>query len=642
MCGIAGVVDPTLPREDVLALLRRMVATLVHRGPDDDGFFAEDGAGLGMRRLSIIDVAGGQQPLTSEDGSVQVVCNGEIYNFQELRAALQTKGHVFRSRSDVEVIAHAFEERGSSCVEDLRGMFALAVWDRRRRQLLLARDRLGKKPLFYAFRRGRLLFASEIKALLAADPDLARPDVASLVPYLRFGFVPEPGSAFVDIAKLPAAHELRYEDGQIAVAPYWDVRPDAPGGQPPTRREAVARLDALLEEAVRIRLVSDVPLGIFLSGGLDSSTIVAYAHRTGQRPLKTFTIGFDQPRWDESQDARVVADHFGTEHHVLTLRERDLRESLVETLFTLVRHFDEPFADASALPTYHVSKLAREHVTVILGGDGGDELFAGYSSYRGIRFAEAYQRLPAPLQQLLPPALDRFAERLPPGRRYGTLRAAKVARESLLPFDQLYLSKISLARTPLLRALLAGDLGDRVDGGARWYPPAVASVLGSELPRITRAAYADLRFGLVNDMLVKVDRMSMATSLEVRSPLLDHRLVEYAVGLPEDLHFRRWHGKAILRDVVSPSLPPATLRKPKQGFSVPLREWLRTSLNELVGDYLEAENGALPSGLLDRRTIARLLAEHRRGEIDHSAVIWSLLVYATWYAMYARAPNRER
>jgi asparagine synthase (glutamine-hydrolysing) len=637
MCGIAGIVDDGLAAADIRPIVQRMTDSLTHRGPDDQGSFATDGIGLGMRRLSIIDVAGGRQPIASEDGSTHVVLNGELYNYLQLRAALSSRGHVFRTRSDTEVIVHSYEEDGAAAVAGLRGMFGLAVWDQRASRLVLARDRLGKKPLFYASQPGRLLFGSEIKALLAADPGLAEPDPEALLPYFRYGFVPEPRTMFRRIRKLPAAHWLVYEKGDLRIEPYWQLTfGDAGRAVGFDARQAREELDALLEEAVRIRLMSEVPLGVFLSGGLDSSTIVAYAHKAGLRPLRTFTIGFDRKAWDESADAELVARHFQTEHHVLPLREEDLRANLPAMLVTLVRHFDEPFGDPSSLPTYYVSKLAREHVTVILSGDGGDELFAGYSSYRGIRFAEQWQRLPHWLGRKVAPAIaEHVAEWLPAGRRYGAQRAVKVIRDSLLPFDAMYFSKSALCSDRRLEQLFSGDLTASVtQSGPAICPPDIAAVMSSNLPSVSKAGYADLRFRLLEDMLVKVDRMSMAHSLEVRSPLLDHHLVEFAARLPPSSKLRGWQGKAILRDTVGRYLPAATLRKRKQGFSVPLRDWLRAGLHEMVGDYLETANGRLPQGMFNDSTIRAVLSEHRRGEVDHSSVIWLLLNYAAWHELY--------
>ncbi len=638
MCGIAGIIDPNVSAPAMQGLLQRMTDAIVHRGPDDEGFFIANGIGLGMRRLSIIDIAGGHQPIANEDGMVQVVFNGEIYNYLELRSALEQRGHIFRTCSDTEVIAHLYEEEGGECVRQLRGMFGLAIWDQRAQRLLLARDRLGKKPLFYAQQGERLLFGSEIKSLLRAEPSLAEADPDATVPYFRYGFIPEPGTMFRQIKKLGAAQYLVYEHGQITCVPDrhldFTEREDAPGASGPW----VEELDALLEESVRIRLMSEVPLGVFLSGGLDSSAIVAYAHKAGVRPLKTFTIGFDRPEWDESADAQVIADHFQTEHHVLTLREQDLMRDLPEMVLTLVRHFDEPFGDPSALPTYYVSKLAREHVSVILSGDGGDELFAGYNTYKGIKFAEQYRRLPLWLgQQMLPKLAQGLAECLPAGRRDHALRVAKVLRDSSLPFEAAYFNKSIVYRNELLRQLLTDNVRGQLPEANQWaFPETVASIMQSNLPVVSKMGYVDMRLYLLDDMLVKVDRMSMAHSLEVRSPLLDHRLVEFAARLPPSMKLRGWETKAILRDAVRRYLPPSIMRKPKQGFKVPLREWLRGSLAEMVGDYLESANGRLPTEIFNHATIRTLVRQHRLGEADHSSKIWLLLNYAAWQDLYLR------
>jgi asparagine synthase (glutamine-hydrolysing) len=465
---------------------------------------------------------------------------------------------------------------------------------------------------------------------------LAEADAEALVPYFQYGVLPEPRTMFRNIRKLPAASWLLYEHGEVKIAPYWRLRFSIDDAPKPKWTDVVEELDALLEEAVRIRLMSEVPLGVFLSGGLDSSTIVAYAHKAGLRPLKTFTIGFDRPGWDESADAALVARHFQTDHHVLTLRERDLAQALPQTLVELVRHFDEPFGDRSALPTYYVSKLAREHVTVILSGDGGDELFAGYDAYRATTFAEYYRRVPWWLgADGLPALLDRGAQFLPAGQRYSALRVAKVLRESRLPFEQMFWAKGSSCRPELLRQLFTDDVRTQV-GGSRvpWCSDDITAVMRSTLPAVTKATYASLRIGLTDGILVKVDRMSMAHSLEVRSPLLDHRLVEFVAALPPSFKLRRWQTKAILRDTIRRYLPAPTLRKRKQGFNVPLREWLRTGLNELVGDFLESSHGPLPPALFDRAAVRKLLLQHRRGEADYSLPIWLLLNYATWHDLY--------
>jgi asparagine synthase (glutamine-hydrolysing) len=638
MCGIAGIIDPAMPKAEIERALERMAEAIWHRGPDEGGYFVGEGVGLAIRRLSIIDVEGGQQPVGSEDGQVQVVLNGEIYNYVPLRSELVARGHTFRTASDTEVIAHLYEDKGIDCLNALRGMFGMAIWNQKTRSLVLARDRMGKKPLFYAQQGRRLLFGSEIKAILAAAPELSDPDPQAIFPYFRQGFISEPRTMFRSIRKLPAAHWLLHRGGQATISRYWRLifaasdQPLRPEG------ELLEQLDALLEESVRIRLMSDVPLGIFLSGGLDSSTVVAYAHKAGLRPLKTFTIGFDRPEWDESADAQIVADHFGAEHHVLRFSESELKAHLPETVESLVRHFDEPFGDSSSLPTFYVSKLARQHVTVILSGDGGDELFLGYTSHKGVRFAESYQRLPPWLSRGVLPSLARAgAACLPAGQKYGALRVAKVLEDSLLPFEKMYLSKGSLCSEALLNQLFSREF---LASAARFRAPLlsdeVAAAMRSNLPTLNKASYIDIRHRLLEDMLVKVDRMSMANALEVRSPLLDHRLVEFAAGLPPAMKLRGWQTKAILRDVVQRYLPAATLRKRKQGFSVPLREWFRGSLLETVCDYLSAGKGHLPPGVFNPSTVSRLISEHRNGERDHSSILWLLLNYAAWDSLYGR------
>jgi asparagine synthase (glutamine-hydrolysing) len=642
MCGIAGIIDPALSSAEIRRTLQRMANAIWHRGPDEGGFFVGEGVGLAIRRLSIIDVAGGHQPVSNEDGQVQVVLNGEIYNYRGLRNELIARGHVFRTCSDTEVIAHLYEEKGTECLTPLAGMFGIAIWDQWARRLFLGRDRLGKKPLFYAHQGDRLIFGSEIKAILAAAPELAAPDPQSVIPYFRHGFVSEPSTMFRSILKLPAAHSLTYCNGAVTTARYWRLSFGESHGATRPVGEVAEELDGLLAESVRCRLVSEVPLGIFLSGGLDSSAVVAYAHKAGLRPLKTFTIGFDRPEWDESPDAKVVAEHFHTDHHVLHLREAEMKADLPETVLTLVRHFDEPFGDSSALPTYHVSKLAREHVTVILSGDGGDELFLGYTSHQGIRFAELYQRLPAWLNGGVLPALARAgAKWLPAGRKYGALRAARVFEDSLLPFETMYLRKGLLCRDDLLQQLFAKDfLAHVACPGVLALPADIASVLRSDLPALNKASYIDFRHRLLEDMLVKVDRMSMAHSLEVRSPLLDHRLVEFAARIPPSMKMQSWRTKALLRKTVRRYLPPATLKKRKHGFSVPLREWLRGSLHEVVLDYLSPAHGRLAPDVFNRATVNRILTQHYQGDVDHSSVIWLLLNYAVWQDLYVQAGQR--
>ena len=639
MCGIAGIVDPSRCESELAELVARMAASIVHRGPDDDGFLTTPGVALGMRRLSIIDVAGGRQPLVAEDGTVAVVLNGEIYNHPRLRTELTGRGHVFATKSDTEVIVHAYEEDGVDAIGRLHGMFGLAIWDARRRRLILARDRLGKKPLYYARDGERFLFGSEIKALLAADPLLAETDEEATLLYLRYGYVPEPRTAFRRIRVLPPGHWLSFSTGRLEIRRYW--RPElAPSGESAAGDldDHVEELDALLADAVSSRLMSEVPLGLFLSGGLDSSALAAYAARATSEPVQTFTIGFDRERWDESQDAADVARHLGTNHRSLTLHEREMERTLPDTIFELVRHFDQPFGDPSALPTYHVSKLAREHVTVILGGDGADELFAGYSTYPGVAFAQRYRNLPG--ASLLPRLLAGLAEAMPRGRRYRILRASRVLTDSLLPFEALYLRKKTILRRPDLEWLLTPELRPAIAASEppAYVPEDVQRVLRCENSWIDRMSYCDLQFGLLNDILVKVDRMSMAHSLEVRSPFLDHRLVEFVLRLPPERKLWRGTTKVVLRETVRDRLPTATLRKPKQGFNVPLRDWFRGRLRSF-SDELLLGNGLLPPHLFDRKAVASMLKGHQQGAADHSAAIWLLVNFAAWRSEYLGKPG---
>jgi asparagine synthase (glutamine-hydrolysing) len=617
-----------------------MVSTLVHRGPDDQGLTAARGAAIGMCRLSIIDIHGGNQPIFTEDASIAVVQNGEIYNFAALRTELEASGHRFRTRSDTEVIAHAYEEHGAvTGMASLHGMFAIAIWDSRTHTLVLARDRLGKKPLYFAHDGRRVVFGSEIKALLAADPALGTVDDEALVPYLRYGFVPEPRTMYRHIQVVPPGHVLTFQDGRLTVTQYWHPIPPDGDAAPKTFESCLEELDALFVDAVQERLVSEAPLGLFLSGGLDSSIVTAYAARASRAPVRTFTIGFDHPRWDESKDAARVAAHFGTDHHELTLHERDVERTLPETLFALAGAFDQPFGDPSALPMYHVSQLAAEHVTVILGGDGADELFGGYSTYRGVAFADWFRRLPL---AALAPALARLTAVTLRWKRYELLRAAKVLDDSLLPFEDLYLRKKTILRAPQLERLLSAELRPQVLGTEppAWIPPDVATILRGSASRVQRMGYGDLRFGLLNDMLVKVDRMSMAHSLEVRSPFLDHRIVEFALRLPAAWKVRRQTTKYALRETVRGVLPAATLSKPKQGFNVPLREWLCGSLASLTDDLLLGSD-LLPRELFDHTGVEALLAAHRERRADHSDAIWLLLSYAAWRSTRTASPSPD-
>ena len=635
MCGIVGIVNPKLERNEIDSQLKRMNDVIVHRGPDDFGHVVAEGMGIGMRRLSIIDVAGGHQPLSNATGDVHIVCNGEIYNHHELRAKLKQQGYEFKTGSDAEVIVHLYEEYGDKFLGHLRGMFGVAVLDLRRRRLIIGRDRMGQKPVFYAQRNNSLLFGSEMKSLLAADPSLNEADYQRLGQYLQFGFVTEPDTFYPSIKRLPAAHYAVYENGKLDIQPYWDFEFQA--DESLSEQDWIDELDATLLDCVKARLESEVPLGVFLSGGLDSSAMVAYAHAAGLKPLKTFTIGFDRKEWDESDDALRIAKHFDTQHHALRLGEGDILGSFEETLSALVHHFDEPFGDDSAMPTWHVSRLAKEHVSVILSGDAGDELFAGYSSYQGARFGETYRRFaPSVLGSHLLPTLPKMASYVLRGQlRYQALRAAKVLAESALPFRASIRDKVCIWRPGQLKELLQPAAFQKCDYlGPQFLPDRLWDLLDptqhGDRDVTLRLTEQDIRCYMKDDILVKVDRMSMAHSLEVRSPMLDHSMVELAARMPTSMKLRGSKGKYVLRKVLESKLPPKAMAKRKQGFGMPLREWFCGPLANMVQEYLVSSDSGLPEEVFQRSTVSKFIKQHRDGAADHSRKLWLLLCYAAW------------
>ncbi len=631
MCGIAGIfhyAEPTLAGREMVA---RMVAPLRHRGPDDQGVHLAGTMGLGHARLSIIDVAGGHQPIFSEDRTVAVVCNGEIYNHRELRRGLEERGHRFTTRSDTEVIVHLWEELGAGCVERLAGMFALAVADFRRRTLLLARDRAGKKPLFLADDGRRLGFASELKSLLAAG--LAGPEIdpEALDLYLAYGYVPAPWTIFRGAAKLPAGHLALVDERGVRVERYWDVPTEETQDAGPAADGRLAdELERLLATAVRDRLESDVPLGAFLSGGLDSGTIVSLMSEASAGPVRTHTVGFADRASDEREDAAAVARALGTDHV-----ETEVRPDLADVLPRIAWHLDEPFADPSAVPTWYVSRETRRRVTVALSGDGGDELFAGYGEKYGMHLMEERLRrfLPAPLRHGLFPSLGRSwprSPRLPRMMRLGGLfRNLAVEAPRSYDFD---------------RRLIPPHLEERLFGEGlarrrRRFDPFVAIEPHlARAPRepLARALYLDLKTWLADDGLVKVDRMSMAHSLEVRCPLLDHRIIEFAARLPARLKLAGGTTKVLLRRVAERRLPADILARPKRGFAPPVSRWLREDLRDLSRDLLLAGD-AFGRGLFERREVERLLDDHAARRLEAGWALWTLLMLEVWGREVARA-----
>jgi asparagine synthase (glutamine-hydrolysing) len=614
MCGIAGFY---LTREPArLPLLERMNQRIFHRGPDQDGFFVEDGCAIGMRRLSIIDLSTGKQPIANEDESLQVVFNGEIYNYRELRTWLEGRGHKFRTNSDTETLVHLYEEEGPAGTARLRGMFAYALYDRRKRTLFIARDRYGKKPLYYAALPGGLYFGSELKSLREAGVPTDIDDEALRL-YFQFLYIPDPLSPLRAVRKLAPGGWLQYDaSGEMTQGRYWQC--PAPAAEPPpglTYEQARGRLRELFDESVRIRLESEVPLGAFLSGGIDSSCVVASMALQTKEPVKTFSIGFEEADFNELPWARMVAEKYKTEHHEIIVKPDS-----IHLINKLVRHFDEPFGDSSAIPTYIVSEFTARHVTVALSGDGGDELFAGYTRF----FSAAAQRRFDAWPGAARGAVDLISKLLPYSA-YGKNWLRMVSRPSAL---ERYFDNNS---TPyFLRRQLLQE---------KWMPPADEAYLrkvfaGCLLPPgagiLEQALYWETTANLTGDMLVKVDRMSMANSLEVRCPLLDHKLGEFAASLPTAWKMRNGQGKAILIDALRDRLPPELLTREKKGFAVPLNHWFRTSLREFLHDHLTGSRFA-SRGFTNPAFLRVLLAEHDSGRRDNSHWLWSLLMLELWF-----------
>ena len=629
MCGIAGRFnfDPLrLVDRDVLAAMTDVIA---HRGPDAAGFHVAPGIGLGHRRLSIIDLATGDQPLSNEDGTIWTVFNGEIYNFAEVRAELIAHGHCFRTHSDTEVIVHGYEEWGELCVEKFRGMFAIAIWDAVARRLVLARDRLGVKPLYYAELPGvGIVFGSELKAVLE-DPDIPRAWRADAIDaYLTLLYIPAPATVYRGISKLPPAHVLVAEKGTVRTFRYWDLQFTG-DGDPRREEDYLDELDSLLRESVALRQISDVPLGAFLSGGIDSTAVVAYMVQTSARPPLTISVGFDHAAYDELSHARTVANHLGCEFH-----ERTVTPDIVSLLPKLAWHFDEPFADSSAVPTYYVSKAARELVTVALSGDGGDELWAGYARHR-------VEHLEHRARTLLGP-LGRVAGWL--GRALPlSMKGARALRHLAHRPEHAYALKHAYgmfepdAKTRLYSADFSAAVGG-VDALAAFRDTYCRC---GSADALDRALYVDVHTYMVDDILTKVDRMSMAVSLEAREPLLDHRLLEFAASVPASLKLKDGRSKHLLRKLLDRRIPRAIVERRKRGFDAPIGEWLRGALQPMADALLE--DGRLRDrGVFNPREVTRLWTEHRTGRADHRHRLWQLLMLELWFRQFIDRAPAER
>ena len=622
MCGICGFVNlgaRATPPDP--AILEAMKACIVHRGPDGEGSALLDSAALGMRRLAIIDVEGGDQPIYNETGELAIVFNGEVYNFPSLRPGLEAKGHVFATRTDTEVILHLYEDRGEVCLQALNGMFAFAIWDRRRQELFLARDRMGKKPLYYAVTPRSFVFASELKSLLA-HPDI-RPEIDfdALNQYLTYEYVPAPRTIFKGIYKLPAGHCLTLHcDGHISVRRYWDIPASLPIQE--DEEEILARFDDLLRESVRLRLISDVPLGLFLSGGIDSSTVAYYMAQLNNGPVHSFSIGFEDPSFDESAHARTVAAYLGLDHHEEILDARQVQELLPQVADIL----DEPLADASIFPTYLLSRFTRQHVTVALGGDGGDELLMGYETFQAHRLAQRLEILPRPLLglmrravNLLPTSLDNMSF---------DFRAKRLLNGMNYPEEIRPLMWLSTFPPDKSSPLSSEALEQREEGDA-------LAPSHNHLRRVSdrsvddKVIYLYVKHYLQDDILVKVDRASMATSLEVRAPFLDVNVVEFLCSLPARYKLRGFSRKYLLRRLMRDRLPPGIADRPKKGFGIPLAKWFRSELRELLLEMLNPQR-LEREGIFNAAFVQRLVEDHLSGRRDNRKELWTLTMFQLW------------
>jgi asparagine synthase (glutamine-hydrolysing) len=612
MCGIAGFIDAQ--REYADQLIERMCQVIHHRGPDDQGTWVGDGVALGMRRLAIIDLASGQQPIFNEDGSVLVVFNGEIYNYQELKQTLQERGHHFRTNSDTEVIVHAYEEYGIDTPKYLHGMFAFAIWDQKHRRLLAARDRFGKKPFNYYWDGQRLIFGSEIKSILQAGiPREINP--IALDEYLVYKYVPSPNTLFKNVMKLPAAHVLIYEDGHISLKRYWDL------SFAPTCHDdeatALERIRDLIQDAVKVRLMSEAPLGAFLSGGIDSSVIVGFMSQMMSQPVKTFSVGFEEQNYSELPYARKVAEHFGTEHHEILVGPDH-----IAVLPQLIWAYDEPFGDSSMLPTYYVSKLAREHVTVALTGDGGDEIFAGYWSYKHEWFDN---HIPWLARRILSLGSHLMPDGMRGKRRLRNLNNDLATR---------YARRIMIPRTQMYQAEFLAQLCDHNP-----YERQVNQFQAvSHLDTVTQYQHLDAHNYLTDDILVKVDKASMFNSLETRTPLLDQHLVEYVAALQPARRMHKGTLKYLLKKIAADLLPPEILTRKKQGFAIPMSYWFRNAWAGYASETLESSQ-AQQRGIFNPEYVHNLLKAHKDTNlVDHSSTIWSLLCLELWFQTYVDVP----
>jgi len=615
MCGIAGFAVFDSIKNNADNILSEMCRVISHRGPDDEGHFVDQSVALSMRRLSIIDLEAGHQPIHNEDNTIWVVFNGEIYNFVELRRELRARGHNFYTDSDSEVIVHAYEEYGLSFVDKLIGMFGIALWDSKKQELVLIRDRVGIKPLYYSFSGKELVFGSEIKSILEHPDIIAEINSDVIDEYFTFGYVCSPNTMYKNIYKLPAGHIARFNKDGFEISKYWDI--DGTDSNISNIDEAVEEMDQLLDDSIRLRLRSDVPFGAFLSGGIDSSLVVAKMAKQIPGSVKTFTIAFNEDQFNESKYARKVADYLGTDHQELTVSA-----SATDIVEDLVWHFDEPFGDSSSVPTYYVSKLASEHVKMSLSGDGGDELFAGYSRYDKYLQLQKYKKIPAPIRNFVFSSLSRVYGNNIKGNKYKWYKERLSAND----FD-MYLMGIALTKSTIKDVMYSGREGLGKNNNLNY--PGFEKYRFDSFSDLSQILKLDFKTYLPEDILNKVDRMSMANSLEARVPMLDHRFVELAYKIDNSLKYKNGNAKIVLKKLLSKYVPDELFERPKKGFSIPVSDWINNDMKEMVDDVLNSEV-MRGDQFFNMDGVLKTLNDHRKGINNNSEPIWLLLNYAMW------------
>lgn len=636
MCGITGWANLDTNQPPMFGdemTLQSMCDAMWHRGPDSEGLWLGTGVALGMRRLSIIDLSTGDQPVWNEDRTIVVVMNGEIYNFRELRKELQKQGHSFHGGSDTEVLPHLYEEYGEAMVDKLNGMFCFALWDLRNEKLVIARDRFGEKPLYYGVFNDKLLFASEPKVLLRHPFVKANLNLESLRQYLSFDYVPAPHSIYQGISKLPAAHILTLHDGVLKTRRYWQLSFHKNGNKP-SLKEATAQLSELLADSVRMRLVSDVPLGVLLSGGVDSSTVAAYATQFSTEKVKTFSIGFDEDSFDESHFAREVAEHLGTEHY----EDKLSVDTAADLISEIGGWLDEPMSDSSLIPTLLLSRFVRKHVTVGLGGDGGDEIFAGYPMYYAHKMARVYDSIPNFVRAGM---IEPVVNSLPVSTKnlsfdYKAKRFVAASKYDLVTRHHSWFGSFSLDGQ---NGLLTDSVKDLTRYDIYQDAKELLKICDAE-EQIEQMQFLDMNFYLAEDILTKVDRASMAVSLEVRAPFLDHRVAEFAASIPLEYKLKGSNGKYILKKAIEKLLPKTVTKRPKKGFGIPIAQWLKGKLKPLVHDLLSRDR-LIKQDLFDHEFVEKLIHEHEQGIASHHKQLWTLLVFQLWHDNFLESKKKK-